>query len=413
MNRREFIQMSATAAAALALPGLASAEDKTSAGRPEIAVYYFPNYHTGDPRNEKALGKGWSEWDLVKAAKPRFPGHVQPKVPLWGYTNEADPKAMAQKIAAAADNGIDAFIFDWYYYDDGPFLERGLENGFLKAKNNRRLKFALMWANHDWLDIFPANLKQAPKIMRPGTIKPATWDAMTDYIVQKYFKHPSHWVIEGKPYFSIYDIQSFIRSFGSIEEAQAALGRFREKTKTAGFPGLHVNAVMWGQTILPRETVPAQPEQIVKSLGFDSVTSYVWIHHAALKTYPTASNRQIQDDYLQYARRAFDLYGRPYYPNVSVGWDSSPRTDQSGPHENHGYPYTPIVTGNTPEAFKEALTTAKEMLLTRPASERILTVNSWNEWTEGSYLEPDTVNGMKYLEAIRQAFGARSGKRIK
>jgi hypothetical protein len=27
---------------------------------------------------------------------------------------------MAQKIAAAADHGIDAFIFDWYYYDDGP-----------------------------------------------------------------------------------------------------------------------------------------------------------------------------------------------------------------------------------------------------------------------------------------------------
>ena len=31
---------------------------------------------------------------------------------------------MAQKIAAAADHGINAFIFDWYYYDDGLFLER-------------------------------------------------------------------------------------------------------------------------------------------------------------------------------------------------------------------------------------------------------------------------------------------------
>jgi hypothetical protein len=30
--------------------------------------------------------------------------------------------------------------------------------------------------------------------------------------------------------------------------------------------------------------------------------------------------------------------------------------------------------------------------------------NCWNEWTEGSYLEPDTVNGLKYLEAVRAVF---------
>ena len=32
------------------------------------------------------------------------------------------------------------------------------------------------------------------------------------------------------------------------------------------------------------------------------------------------------------------------------------------------------------------------------------TINSWNEWTEGSYLEPDTVHGMGYLEAVKRVF---------
>ncbi|MBM3889546.1 MAG: hypothetical protein FJ388_10515, partial [Verrucomicrobia bacterium] len=45
-----------------------------------VASYYFGNYHPGDPRNVKMKGKDWSEWDLVKAAKPRFPGHHQPNV---------------------------------------------------------------------------------------------------------------------------------------------------------------------------------------------------------------------------------------------------------------------------------------------------------------------------------------------
>jgi hypothetical protein len=37
---------------------------------------------------------------------------------------------------------------------------------------------------------------------------------------------------------------------------------------------------------------------------------------------------------------------------------------------------------------------------------KLITINSWNEWTEGSYLEPDAVNGFGYLEAVRRVFGA-------
>ena len=109
----------------------------------DIAAYYFPNYHPTDDRNNSFHGPGWSEWELVRNATPRFPGHQQPKVPAWGYTDESDPKEMARKIKAAADHGIDAFIFDWYYYDDGPFLENALETGFFGAPNSHRLRFAI------------------------------------------------------------------------------------------------------------------------------------------------------------------------------------------------------------------------------------------------------------------------------
>ncbi len=89
----------------------------------ELAAYYFPNYHC-DERNAVVHGKGWSEWELVKAARSRFPGHRQPKKPLWGCEDEADPTVMARKIDAAADYGIGVFLFDWYCYEDGTFLER-------------------------------------------------------------------------------------------------------------------------------------------------------------------------------------------------------------------------------------------------------------------------------------------------
>ena len=135
----------------------------------------------------KAKDDGWSEWELVKEARPRFKSHHQPNVPLWGYTDESDPKVMAQKIEAAASHGIDAFIFDWYWFDDGPFLERGLDEGFLKAANNERIKFSIMWANHDWIDIQPYKKDSPRKVLYKGTVKKQTFDTMCDYIISKYF----------------------------------------------------------------------------------------------------------------------------------------------------------------------------------------------------------------------------------
>jgi hypothetical protein len=52
---------------------------------------------------------------------------------------------------------------------------------------------------------------------------------------------------------------------------------------------------------------------------------------------------------------------------------------------------------------------AKQRLLARKDGPHILNINCWNEWTEGSYREPDTVHGLKYLEAIRDVFGVRAG----
>jgi hypothetical protein len=64
---------------------------------------------------------------------------------------------MEKKINAAADHDdLTALVFDWYWHEEGPYLQKRLEEGFLKAENNDRLKFSLVWANHNWVDIHSA-----------------------------------------------------------------------------------------------------------------------------------------------------------------------------------------------------------------------------------------------------------------
>lgn len=368
-----------------------------------VAAYYFPNYHTGDPRNDLNMGENWAEWELVKNAKPRFPDHQQPKVPMWGTVDEKDPGVMAMKIDAAVENGIDCFIFDWYMYEDGPFLNRCIDEGFLKAKNTDSIKFALMWANHDWVNIHPYSRGAAQKLLYPGKVSPERFEEIGDLVINEYFSKPNYWKIDGKPYFSIYDIQKFVEGFGSLEATKAAMERMETKAKNAGLNGIHWNLVAWGNPILPVENAPKNIPELIKVLGFNSATSYVWIHHTELPETQTDYN-WVRDRYLEHWEKAKSEYNVPYFPNVTMGWDPTPRCDSNSEWANVGYPFMNTIGNNTPENFRTALQMTKDKLLADPTGPRILNINCWNEWTEGSYLEPDSITGMKYLEAVKSVF---------
>src|SRR5438132_1371659 len=105
------------------------------------------------------------------------------------------------------------------------------------------------------------------------------------------------------------------------------------------------------------------------------------------------------DDDLEHARwlvsaladdRALKLHGRPlflvYRPN------DLPRRGRKGV----------ILVDNTPELFEAGLRELVDAAESKPFDERLVFVNAWNEWAEGNYLEPDTVDGLARLEAVRR-----------
>ena len=392
----------------LILIGVGTGRAKEPADKDSITVaaYYFPNWHI-DPE----IGWTFNEWASLQQARPRFEGHQQPKVPLWGYENEADPKVMEKKIAAAAEHGVDAFIFDYYYNDQVHYwMESALKKGYLQAGNNARTKFAIMWANHALTaipDFDPKRSAPIPKDAKPtwqtnsGEVTRETFEMLVQHMVKTYLTHPSYWKIDGKPYFSIYELQTLIKGLGGVEKTAEAFDYFRREAREAGLPGLHLNAVDW-----QLKNMKDAPD-VLQKLGIDSVTSYVWIHLIALNKFPQTDYDYIFQGYLRYWDNTAGKYGVPFFPNAQMGWDSTPRMPADQPFDNRGYPNTAVFVGNTPKKFRKALATITKRMLSHPDGPRVITVNAWNEWTEGSYLEPDTVNGMGYLKAIRSVFGNR------
>ena len=90
-----------------------------------------------------------------------------------------------------------------------------------------------------------------------------------------------------------------------------------------------------------------------------------------------------------------DSLGVPFFPNASIGWDDTPRFPNKTAKEVVHY-------NDSPESFAAFLQKTKEYVDQRPDRPKLITINSWNEWVEGSYLLPDMKHGYGYLNAVKR-----------
>ena len=361
----------------------------------DIAAYIWPAYTGDEPRTRMFWEEGIGEWQTVKNSRPKPNGYFWNRKPLWGYVNEADPYVMRMQIDAAADHGVNVFIYEWYWYDNRPFLENCLNDGFLRAPNRDRMKFYIMWANHDANYLWDIrNSDSVKETIWRGSVDRAQFEIIGKRWIERYFTRENYYKIHGKPVVSIYDMKNFVEGLGGVDRAAEAMDWLREEAKRAGLQGVHFQFVRWsgkGQNItgVDGKTVATTPE-LVEQMGFDSLTHYQFVHFVNIDR----DYREIVPDVTREWEAIEKAYRIPYYPHVSVGWDNNPRFRHFRPG---------IVKNNTPENFEAALREAKRFANAHDVP--LITVNSWNEWTETSYLEPDDQYGYGYLEAIRRVFG--------
>ena len=367
--------------------------DQTAERRPEVLAVYYPHWHSYD-HGSAWKGEGWTEWEGMKAAVPRFPGHRHPLKPVWGPFDESDPAWVEREIDLAADHGIDVFMYDWYWYSGVRNMEEALEQGFLKAKNRERMKFCLMWANHNRVDQFCPDPAMPRNVWLPSRHSARDLNRVIDYCIEHYFREPNYWRVDGGLYFSIYQPTRFIRELGGAEATRALFAEIDKRLAAEGLPPMHWNGITRN---------PAEAAAIAEG-GFHTTAAYNI--HSAGKARPDGT-----EDYEGVMQEHRDHWAKmseatlPNLPVVTMGWDPSPRcrADVPWPFEVNEYPYVPVVVGNTPERFGQLLKDAVRYAAADPKKPAAVTIYCWNEWTEGGYLLPEESTGTAYLEAVKAA----------
>ena len=363
----------------------------------DVAAYLYPAYAYGDPRLRPFWPEGMGEWETVMTMQKRNPGHYWDRKPVWGPVNEADPAVMEMEIEQATRHGVNVFIFDWYWFDGRPFMETTLTDGFLKAPNKDKMKFYLMCANHNVENYWDTRIAKygGENIIWRGGVDREEFEKICKRNIEMFFKQPNYYKIDGKPVFMIYEVTTFIEGIGGVDKAIDALKWFRQEVKKAGFPDLELQFTMWNSQFnysgvdAAKASSDSPRDAFIRRLGFNSMSHYQFCHFA-----------NVDQDYEKVLEEVYPEWDRlekeftiPYYPHISIGWDNSPRTGKSA-----------VTTNNTPERFEQALRKAKAWVDARPKLHPLITINSWNEWTETSYLEPDDLYGYGYLEAVKKVF---------
>ena len=340
--------------------------------RMKMGAYYFAGWAGKSAFDDGAPEHAWAKGmptHFTKKLATDFAG----RTPIWGWRDDTI-ELMERQIDLAADNGVAYFSFCWYWHDNKkPINVQAIEEDpkhlpmrlFMQAKNNSRMEFSLLIANHGGFEIVGTDAwKQAA----------GHWITI--------FKHPRYLRQDGKPVLVI---------FSPRGADKAGLAYLQDAARKAGFPGVEVAACGAGKS----------------EDGFQIRTAY------NVKPKNTSgqrkSERHTYQELIDANVQAWEVAaGQRFIPVVTQGWDrrpwEAPNGEGLGPN---GSPVSWYFEKGTPEQFGGMLSQLATWMDTNPAAvtkDRLAIIYAWNEIGEGGWLVPckDDPDGA-YLKAIKQA----------
>jgi len=354
----------------------------------KIIAFYLPQFHE-IPENNEWWGNGFTEWTNTKKAKPLFEGHYQPREPYNdNYYNILNPDTREWQAKIAMQHGVYGFCYYHYWFNGKQLLEKPIDE-VLKMKSPD-FPFCFSWANEPWARTWDGKKKDV--LMPQDYGDKEDWVTHFNYLLP-FFKDKRYIRVENKPMFILYKSSAIPRCdemlllWQDLAQKNGIEGIYFVKTLNAAKVsklGTEFNAQIEFEpmyTIRHDYGVLKRIERKIKiicrkglklnSKIFLNTASYEYIWKRIL-------NRKCN--------------GQNTFLGAFVDWDNSARKGKEAF----------IIKGADPIKFQDNLIKQIERAKNVYKTEFIF-INAWNEWAEGTYLEPDKKNESQYLEAVKNA----------
>jgi hypothetical protein len=291
---------------------------------------------------------GWGDCSISAGDKPAEP-----------YGSD-DPAAIARHIRQAMGAGIDGFTLQWFA--PGERTDRNL-NTLLEQSRGKPFRSTVIFLRQIWPGSPAATQRTVAESIR--------------YLLDHYGGHPNFLTIGGKPVIIFADVYRVPVAGG--ETPQQAWGAIRAQADPQG------RSVWIAEGLDP---------------SYLDVFDGLYVYKVTHADYP--------QDYLKDARWATAVRqwerrtGKPklWLATISPGWDDT----RSGCRPDVRVPSKPHRVDRQNGAFYRATFDAA-----MGSSPDGLWINSFNEWVEGSYLEPSAQYGDRYLQLTRELIAAYKG----
>lgn len=349
-------------------------------------AFYLPQYHEIE-ENNKWWGEGFTEWSNVRKRTPLFEGHNQPRIPLDNnYYNLLNVDTIKWQAKLANAHGVNGFCFYHYWFNGKQLLEKPAE--LLLKNKSIELEFCFSWANEPWTRSWDGSTRDILMPQSYGDEK--DWLEHFNYL-KPFFEDDRYIRHNGKPVFLLYRSASFERCADWIRY-------WRSLAKNTSFKDIHFVSSL------------TSFENDQRELGFDAKFHFepmCTFEHNMGKFRPLKrkiigrirriSNEKMGTSFIEqtlsYNTIWKKILGKSFnenvYPGAFVDWDNSARKNTK----------SLVMKGASPENFKSNFAKLYEKAVN--SNSPFIFINAWNEWAEGTYLEPDLKNGSKYLEAIK------------
>lgn len=338
--------------------------NQTGPAKVKVGVYYFPGW-----RDRTPAAPSDHPWVPIK----RFPE----REPMLGWYAEGDLDVMARHLDVMARNGISYVAFDWYWGSDNRVYLGHALDAYLNLTDKRGVAFSLLWVNHD----------DAPVSLR-------NFDRMVEVWVQRYFSSSSYLKVLGKPVVTVFSPAQLESRAASMKMTVAQLlDRAGDRAREAGLPGIYFVAASTSDA-------PGFKTYVSTSSGYSAVSAYN-LHWHPGKSHPAHSYTELDQAYREHWRRYRAIGALPVVVPMSSGWDKRPWGGSDDPLLDRSL--------GTPEEFELHLRAGVEEVV-RGGEPYLGVVCCWNEFGEGSYVEPTKALGEAVVSKIGKVLKESAGQ---